>query len=441
MEFALTTPFFTKTLRSGEVMAHRVWILGPISGLVMAPLVGAWSDRSRSRYGKRRPFIVVGTIVSVCALAVFCQAPQVATWFSAEDPDALHRAQLIVAIVSFGVLDFALNGLMWPLRALFSDMVSQDQQHEIQSTAAMLGGFGEMVSSLLMSSVGNPVTRIRPVMLFASAVLLVSVLATCAFCREVDPNQADLDYNEALLACEEPSTGDSPAARIHEIAPVEDASCSPLVGSLFKRIYRHFGWEEDDVPGLFIRHLSVFFFANFAMFCAVPYMSTWMGKSVYHGNPDAAVSSPEALQYEHGVAVYNTATAVKAAVGIPLVMAYPAMLHRFGARAILSIAHLLFSVSLLLASFFSIPGVAFCAVILLAIPTISIYTVPAAIIAEAYPYSRASFLGVLNVFCVVPQMIDTSYTGTLAQNFGDSAVLMVGGIWAAIAFFVSCSVL
>lgn len=46
-----------------------VWIAGPISGLIIQPLIGVIADRSRSRYGRRRPFMVIGSfVVALCLL-------------------------------------------------------------------------------------------------------------------------------------------------------------------------------------------------------------------------------------------------------------------------------------------------------------------------------------------------------------------------------------
>ena len=58
-----------------------VWIAGPLSGLVMQPLVGAVTDNSRSRWGRRRPFMIGGSILVVMCLLVLGWTKEVVGFF------------------------------------------------------------------------------------------------------------------------------------------------------------------------------------------------------------------------------------------------------------------------------------------------------------------------------------------------------------------------
>lgn len=88
-----------------------VWIAGPLSGLLTQPTVGIISDRFKSKWGRRRPFMVVGTIfVSASLLVLGWTSELVGIFMSASE---LHQTVTIwVAVLSIYVVDFAINAGM-----------------------------------------------------------------------------------------------------------------------------------------------------------------------------------------------------------------------------------------------------------------------------------------------------------------------------------------
>src|SRR5436190_17565840 len=63
-----------------------VWIAGPLSGLIMQPLIGAVADRSTSKWGRRRPFMIGGSLlVGVCLLVLGWTAEIVALFVTSEE--------------------------------------------------------------------------------------------------------------------------------------------------------------------------------------------------------------------------------------------------------------------------------------------------------------------------------------------------------------------
>lgn len=61
-----------------------VFLAGPLSGLVMAPLIGLLADSCTSKWGRRKPFVVVGTLGTVLALLLLGWTEHVARWFTNE---------------------------------------------------------------------------------------------------------------------------------------------------------------------------------------------------------------------------------------------------------------------------------------------------------------------------------------------------------------------
>jgi solute carrier family 45 protein 1/2/4 len=58
-----------------------VWIAGPLSGLIMQPLVGVIADNSRSKWGRRRPFMLIGSIVVALCLFMLGWTSEIVGWF------------------------------------------------------------------------------------------------------------------------------------------------------------------------------------------------------------------------------------------------------------------------------------------------------------------------------------------------------------------------
>lgn len=117
-EFAVVTPYFEKTLTSGILLSHGVWVAGPLSGLIVAPIIGSVSDRCTSRYGRRRPFIVGGLIATVFGMLAFSNADRITHIFFTPQTDAARTAALFIAVCSFCILDLAINTTMWPSKLI-----------------------------------------------------------------------------------------------------------------------------------------------------------------------------------------------------------------------------------------------------------------------------------------------------------------------------------
>ncbi|KAB2053254.1 hypothetical protein ES319_A12G175000v1 [Gossypium barbadense] len=71
LQLSLLTPYI-QTLGIGHTFSSFIWLCGPITGLVVQPCVGIWSDKCTSKYGRRRPFILAGSLmISVAMLDTY----------------------------------------------------------------------------------------------------------------------------------------------------------------------------------------------------------------------------------------------------------------------------------------------------------------------------------------------------------------------------------
>src|SRR5277367_3224495 len=85
-----------------------VWIAGPLSGLIMQPIVGVIADRSKSKHGRRRPFMMIGSLIVAVCLIILGWTKEIVGIFIG-DPDMVKTCSIAVAVLSIYVLDFAIN--------------------------------------------------------------------------------------------------------------------------------------------------------------------------------------------------------------------------------------------------------------------------------------------------------------------------------------------
>ena len=143
-EYAVAVPYFQRLGFSTQV-SYLLWCAGPVSGLVVGPVVGVSSDRCRSSVGRRRPFIAGGVIATVVAAVLFASAQSVA---QACSPSAAR----VLAVLGFWLMDLSINTIQNPARALMSDISeSQEEQVAGQSTIAQFCGLGYVLGFSIVS--------------------------------------------------------------------------------------------------------------------------------------------------------------------------------------------------------------------------------------------------------------------------------------------------
>ncbi|CAG8712747.1 8014_t:CDS:2, partial [Scutellospora calospora] len=102
---------------SPELIA-LVWFAGPLSGFVIQPLVGAFSDKCTSRMGRRRPFIIIGGILVCISMVSIAYSKEWAMILLGKnssqvtlDNEEIRHMAIIIAVIGFYCLDFSLNAV------------------------------------------------------------------------------------------------------------------------------------------------------------------------------------------------------------------------------------------------------------------------------------------------------------------------------------------
>jgi Major Facilitator Superfamily len=441
----LTTPYLRQTLGSGPVTAHVIWSLGPLSGLLVAPLIGVLSDRCASPHGRRRPYIAGGLAATLLGMNLFAAARNIPT-----------RALAIpVAVGSFGLLDVGTNAMMFPARAMMGDLVAADQQHDVQSAAAVIACVAEIVAGSFIFSLDEPVAHIGLLMAIASVILFVTAGISLYVCHEqpLGASHADSDLEMHSLAnrrggkddAEDNVSDDGDRTRdltvdahdnnINECMLADDVVLKgqDLFDSAIVEAWRELKAAFHNFPRPLAKIGIVYSLSWACWFACLPVYSAWIGESVLGGDPEAKPGSRQALLYQRGVTIYAIANVAKAVLAIVFSAFYPRVLRvvgKVGERTVFGAPFIAFAAAIWFLANTKSEIIAGFVIAVGAIPFICTQAIPTAMAVKRYPQTISSNLGILNLFCVGAQLLDTLYTGSLAKHFGESFVMKVAGIFA-----------
>ncbi|TXT11019.1 hypothetical protein VHUM_01770 [Vanrija humicola] len=201
VELGYGTPYLL-SLGMSEAMTPLVWLAGPISGLVVQPLIGAISDSSTSRY-RRRYWVVASTVLLVLSSLGLAFTVPVAKaivdlfgggqgdW----DPNTgamVRDLSIAIAIFCFYCLDFALNGLQASLRNLVFDVTPSDQLNTANAWNGRFNHLGSIVGFTMgfinldnvrwLKWLGGE--QFRKLCVLSLVLLVTTVWITCRFVQE-----------------------------------------------------------------------------------------------------------------------------------------------------------------------------------------------------------------------------------------------------------------
>ena len=115
------------------------WLLPPLAGIIVQPFVGAWSDRTWTRWGRRIPYLFIGSLVAVI---VMCLLPNAGSFGMAVS------TAMIFGLFSLMFLDTSINMAMQPFKMMVGDMVNTKQKGLAYSIQSFLCNAGSLVGYL-----------------------------------------------------------------------------------------------------------------------------------------------------------------------------------------------------------------------------------------------------------------------------------------------------
>ena len=140
--YALQSANISRIFRTLGADPHSLsffWILPPLMGILVQPIVGTLSDKTWTRFGRRIPYLFVGAAVAV---TVMCLLPNAGSFGMAVG------AALIFGLIALMLLDTSINMAMQPFKMLVGDMVNEKQKAKAYSIQSFLCNAGSVVGFL-----------------------------------------------------------------------------------------------------------------------------------------------------------------------------------------------------------------------------------------------------------------------------------------------------
>lgn len=353
-----------KYLGADEASLPYLWLAGPMTGLIVQPIVGAMSDRTLTRWGRRTPYFFIGAVL--CSVALF---------FMPFSPTLWMAASLL------WILDAANNITMEPYRAFVSDKLDRSQHSLGFLTQSAFTGLGQTLayltpSLLVVLGMNRDVVNARHIPHITIAAFLIgavfsiaSILWTLRTTKEIP-----------LTPEEEDAIRRQPRGWRPTFAEI---------GSAFR-----------EMPAT-MRQLAVMkLFQWYALFCYWQYVVLSLSKTLFDTTDAASASFREASLINGQIGGFYNAVACLAAFGlVPFT-------RRLGAKPVHAVCLTLAGLGLLWLPHIQSKMLLFVPMIGLGLAWASVMGNPYVMLAGCIPAHRTGvYMGIFNMFIVIPMLI------------------------------------
>ncbi len=373
------------------------WIIPPLVGLIVQPLVGHYSDATWTRFGRRKPYFLVGSVLAGIGLIFMPQAGI----FTAFLPTLWVGAGFMM------IMDTSINIAMEPFRALVADLLPTDQRTLGYSIQTVLIGIGAVVGSWLPYALSNwfgistePADDGVPYHLILSfiigaAFLIGAVLVTLFTTREYPP--------ETLAALDHEKDSEKPKTSLMDI--FTDFAKMP-------ETMRQLAWVQ--------------FFSWFGLFGLFVFATPAIAHHIY-GTPlleFREFSESQRLTYRKAgdwvgllFGIYN---------GVSALFAFflPVLAKKISRKYTHAICLIIGGLGLISIYFFSTPNMLIISMVFIGIAWASILAMPYAILAGSIPAQKMGvYMGIFNFFIVIPQIVNAIIGGPIVKHlYGGNAI-------------------
>lgn len=376
------------------------FILPPLAGMIMQPLVGYFSDKTwLPKFGRRMPYLIGGTLVSFIVMLLLPNAGSFGFGFGS-------AAALWFGAVTVLFMDLASNVSQQPFKMIIPDMANEKQSNSLWSMQNVWGSLGSLVAFvfpfiLTVSGIANTAPRGEVPMsvkisFYASAIVLaLSAIFTIKNVKEYTPEEM---------------------AKYHNISEEEQNEKASIMNVL------------RSAPKVFWLLGIVEFFVWFA----IPYMWTYstgaLAENIWH------VTDPASAGYQEAGNWFGIVQAVYSVVAI-IVGLFFARLTKKTRRPAYTVSLILGGIGFLMIAFGTTKLSSIIAFALFGIAWIALITIPFTILTNALDGKHDGIvLGLFNCFICIPQIVASSVSFLILPALGGSMAKMF--IIAAIAFFI-----
>ncbi|SKB55955.1 MFS transporter [Macellibacteroides fermentans] len=386
------------------------WLAAPLTGMIIQPIIGHYSDKTWCRLGRRRPFFLVGAILTTIALVLM---PNADLFLSPGTANAILSPVLIGAGMLM-IMDASINVTMEPFRALVGDMLPDEQHTKGFSIQTFLIGVGAVVGSLLPSIMNNffglsntaapgeVPDNVKVAFYVGAAILFSSVMWTIVKTKEYSP--------EELAAFSEKTT----TAEVKK-----------------KNGFLEIMHDIRHMPKVMVQLGMCQFFSWFALFSMWVYTTPALAQHVY------GVTDPASAQYAVAAdkvgelfSVYNFVAMLFALMLIPIAKG-------IGRKATHAVCLLLGGGGLITMYLFTNSDLMFASMIGIGIAWASILAMPYAILSDSLPPAKmGTYMGIFNFFITIPQIVNGVIHGWIVNHVYNGQpiyALLTGGCFLILA--------
>ncbi|WP_276389520.1 MFS transporter [Eudoraea chungangensis] len=382
-------------LGAPEDMLPILNIAGPVTGLVIQPIIGAISDKTWSpRWGRRKPFFLIGAIIGSMCLFAFPLSP--ALWF---------------AVGLLWILDVGNNMAMEPYRAFVGDKLPNKQLSLGYQMQSLFVGAGIVLANASIflfqdwfgGAAGEEVAGSIPKWLYYSffigsvlsvATILWSVLKT----PEIPPSD-------------------------EELAEINAHKKLPFVAR-FKMPFVEISNAVKEMPKFMWKLSAVYLFQWYALFVYWQFITPLFVKTMGYDLSEAAAQSAKMST------TYNLVTIVVALALVPLTLKY-------GGKKVYAASLLATGLALISIPYISDPIYVLFPMVFFGIGWAAMMGIPYTMVSKIVPQDRRGvYMGILNMMIVIPMGIETLTFGSIFKSFlGGNAVnaMLFAGIFFIIA--------
>jgi len=389
-----------ETLGASQDELPILWLAAPVTGLLVQPIIGYFSDRTwHPRWGRRRPFFAVGAILASLALCIM--------------PNA---GLLWIAAGTLWLMDASINISMEPFRAFVGDMLPGHQRTRGFAMQSFFIGIGAVVASMLPYILTNwlGVSNTAPAGEIPNSVKWSFYMGAIAF------------FSAVMWTVSR--TKEYPPDDLEKLkADNKNLSSVQILRESFEGIFQ--------MPKTMAQLAVVQFFSWFALFSMWIYTTSAVTKHIYGTSDTSSALYNEGADWV-GImfATYNGVAALTALM-LP-------WLAKVTSRKITHLICLCCG-GLGLLSFYMIkdPNLLIMSMVGVGIAWASILSVPYAMLSSSLPAKKMGYyMGVFNFFIVIPQIVAAGILGFMLRNFLDGAAInaiIVGGASMILAGFLS----
>jgi len=380
-------------LGAEEEMLPILNIAGPVTGLIVQPIIGAISDKTWSpKWGRRKPFFLIGAIIGSLCLFAFPLSP--ALWF---------------AVGLLWILDVGNNMAMEPYRAFVGDKLPKKQLSLGYQMQSLFVGAGIVLANASIflfqdwfgggAEVAGSIPKWLYYSFFIGSVLSVAtILWSVLKTPEIPPSEEELGEINA-----------------HKALPFAER---------FKMPFVEIADAVKEMPKFMWKLAAVYLFQWYALFVYWQYITPMFMKTMGFDLSSAAAQSAKMST------TYNIATVIVALALVPLTLKY-------GGKKIYAASLVGTGLALLSIPYISDPIYVLFPMVLFGIGWAAMMGIPYTMVSKIVPQDRRGvYMGILNMMIVIPMGIETLTFGPIFKNLlGGDAVnaMLFGGVFFLIA--------